>query len=464
MALRAGAHGRTWPSVALVVLDVVGLVGCLNAALRYKVNEWVTLSYGPLLGAVVILVMSFYVMNLYAIGEAGPRWRIAARTALAIFAAGVITVGVVYSAGASRLEAEPLFWRSVYPIGMLGFALWAVACRVAVERLARSKERRRRWLAVGGGERLAQFVEDFSASRLEGTLHLLSSDETLCDAGVDSRRVQRLGGLKDLETVLEKPWTEVVISAVPALPETVLEPLMHARLRGAVVLDVVDFYEYYFLRVPIFHVADGWFVHTEGFQLIHHDIALNLKRFIDLVLAVAILLAAAPVMLAAALAVKIDSNGPVLYRQRRVGQGGRAIVISKFRTMFTDAETEGAKWASRNDPRVTRVGRWLRLTRIDELPQLWNVLRGEMSCIGPRPERPEFTQQLEKSIPYYELRHLVPPGITGWAQVMHPYGASEDDARRKLEYDLYYIKNYSLVLDLMIALKTIRVVLFGRGQ
>src|SRR5262249_29655017 len=161
----------------------------------------------------------------------------------------------------------------------------------------------------------------------------------------------------------------------------------------------------------------------------------------------ALMVALSPLMLVTAIAIKLDSKGPVFYRQSRTGLNGVTFILYKFRTMVEDAEKSGARWAEENDPRVTRVGRFLRATRIDELPQLWNVLLGQMSFIGPRPERPDFNSELEAAIPYYDLRHLVKPGITGWAQVLYPYGASVEDAREKLQYDLYYIKNYSVMLD-----------------
>ena len=180
-------------------------------------------------------------------------------------------------------------------------------------------------------------------------------------------------------------------------------------------------------------------------------------------ISLAMLALTAPVMLLAALCVRLDSPGPVIYAQKRVGLRGREFTVYKFRSMTVDAEKNGAVWASAHDARVTRVGRILRKLRIDELPQLWNVLRGDMSFIGPRPERMEFVRRLERVIPFYWVRHSVKPGLTGWAQVCFPYGASEEDARIKLEYDLYYIKNMSLLLDLNILFKTVGVVLFPRG-
>ena len=170
-----------------------------------------------------------------------------------------------------------------------------------------------------------------------------------------------------------------------------------------------------------------------------------------------------PIMLVTAVLVKLDSRGPVFYKQERVGKNGHTFVLTKFRSMRTDAEKAGPVWASKDDDRTTRVGRVIRKLRIDEIPQFWNILRGEMSFVGPRPERPHFVAQLAEEIPYYEQRHLIAPGLTGWAQIKYPYGASIEDARQKLQYDLFYIKNYSLLLDALIIFETIKIVLFGRG-
>jgi exopolysaccharide biosynthesis polyprenyl glycosylphosphotransferase len=201
-----------------------------------------------------------------------------------------------------------------------------------------------------------------------------------------------------------------------------------------------------------------------GFDLLQNAIGLKLKRVIDIFLAIVLIVMLMPVFLLTAFFIVIDSRGPVFYSQARKGLNDKEFNVHKFRSMVVDAEKEGVKWAEDNDPRVTRIGKFIRTARIDELPQLWNVLKGEMSFIGPRPERPEFIHQLEKEIPYYDLRHLVMPGITGWAQVMYPYGASVEDAREKLQYDLFYIKNFSLLLDFVILMKTIRIVLRREGR
>jgi exopolysaccharide biosynthesis polyprenyl glycosylphosphotransferase len=240
--------------------------------------------------------------------------------------------------------------------------------------------------------------------------------------------------------------------------------LMSTRLRGVRVVDLTDFYEENWSKVPVFYLQRSWFAMAQGFQLLHNPVGLKLKRVFDIFGSGLLFLLTLPILVLTMIAIKLESRGSVFFTQVRVGENGRTFTVFKLRSMRTDAESTGAAWASTRDPRVTRVGRFIRATRIDELPQLLNVLRGEMSFIGPRPERPEFMKQLEREIPFYNLRHILKPGITGWAQVMYPYGASVEDARQKLQYELFYIKNYSLLLDAAIVLKTVRVVLFGQGQ
>jgi lipopolysaccharide/colanic/teichoic acid biosynthesis glycosyltransferase len=171
-----------------------------------------------------------------------------------------------------------------------------------------------------------------------------------------------------------------------------------------------------------------------------------------------------PIAVVTAILIKLDSRGPVLYKQERVGKNGGSFTVMKFRSMRTDAEKAGPVWASEDDDRTTRIGKIIRKLRIDEIPQFWNILRGEMDFVGPRPERPHFVSQLAEEIPYYEQRHLIAPGLTGWAQIKYPYGASIEDARQKLQYDLYYIKNQSLMLDAIILFETVKIILFGRGR
>jgi exopolysaccharide biosynthesis polyprenyl glycosylphosphotransferase len=221
-------------------------------------------------------------------------------------------------------------------------------------------------------------------------------------------------------------------------------------------------YEKYTGKIAVDNLRPSWLIFSDGFKKGRvHDL---LKRVMDVGLAVTILLVTLPLMGLIALAVRLSSHGPAMYRQERVGQHGRVFTLHKFRSMQPNAEAEsGAVWATAGDVRVTPVGRFLRRSRLDELPQLWNVLCGHMSIVGPRPERPEFVKSLTSEIPYYGQRHIVRPGLTGWAQVRYTYGASVEDALMKLQYDLYYIKNRSLAFDLFIMAKTVKTVLMRKG-
>ena len=240
--------------------------------------------------------------------------------------------------------------------------------------------------------------------------------------------------------------------------------LLQYKLEGLQYYNYLEFYETYENKLPISHLSPKWFLENTGFEIYHNNFNLKAKRLLDLLFAMLIGIFAAPVIILAAIIVKLESKGPIFFIQERIGEGNRKFNIVKFRSMTTDAEKNGPQWASKNDNRVTKFGKIMRATRIDELPQLWNVLRGEMSFVGPRPEREFFIQQLEKEIPYYNLIHTVKPGLTGWAQVMYPYGASVEDAYRKLQYDLYYIKHHSIPFDVKVLLKTVTIVIFGKGR
>lgn len=243
-----------------------------------------------------------------------------------------------------------------------------------------------------------------------------------------------------------------------------VDKLLQYKLAGLQYYNYLEFYEAYENKLPISHLSPKWFLENTGFEIYHNNFNLKAKRLLDLLFAFLIGVCVAPIMVVAAIIVKLESRGPIFFIQERIGEGNKKFNIVKFRSMTTDAEKDGPKWATKNDNRVTKFGKIMRLTRIDELPQLWNVLRGEMSFVGPRPEREFFIEQLEKEIPYYNLRHTVKPGLTGWAQVMYPYGASVEDAYRKLQYDLYYIKHHDILFDLKVLLKTVTIVIFGKGR
>ncbi len=238
--------------------------------------------------------------------------------------------------------------------------------------------------------------------------------------------------------------------------------LLDCKVHGIEVLDGETFFEEMTGRILVDKINPSWIIFREGFD--QSPFRLAVKRLVGVMFAVVGFVVFGPVLLITPFLIRLDSPGPILFRQTRVGKNGRPFTLVKFRSMRTDAEKDGAKWAKKDDDRVTRVGRFIRKTRIDELPQMWNVLAGHMGFVGPRPERPEFVDALAAEIPYYDQRHAVPPGITGWAQINYPYGASVEDAKKKLEYDLYYVKHMSVVFDLYIILKTIKTILFREGS
>jgi sugar transferase (PEP-CTERM system associated) len=273
-----------------------------------------------------------------------------------------------------------------------------------------------------------------------------------------------LGKTQDLDVLVEETRPDIVVIAQidrrGCFPS---KALLECRLRGIGVEDWPTFYEKATGKILVTEVRPSWLIFSDGF--VKTPRAVIIKRLFDIVVSVTGLVLSLPLMVLAALAIKAESPGPVLYRQPRLGQNGCVFILNKFRSMCNDAERDtGPVWSEQRDPRITRVGSFLRRTRLDEIPQLFNVLAGHMSLIGPRPERPEFVTELQKHIPYYTERLAVKPGITGWAQVRYPYGSSVEDATEKLQYDLYYIKNLSLFLDLLIVLNTVQVVLFARGR
>jgi sugar transferase (PEP-CTERM system associated) len=254
----------------------------------------------------------------------------------------------------------------------------------------------------------------------------------------------------------------ILLADVDGCSDTLGQQLVTLRARGVAMEDCHSFYERLVSKIAIADLSPEWIVRCKGFR--RDRLIMLTKRVVDIVASAVGLLLTAPITLLTAAAIKLDSPGPILYRQERVGQDDEPFTIYKFRSMCESAEANGRPvWAAEDDPRVTRVGKIIRKLRIDEIPQMINVLRGQMSLVGPRPERPFFVQTLNKKIPYYSLRHSIKPGITGWAQISYSYGDSDEDAIEKLQYDLYYIKNMSTLFDLQIIFESLKVVLLGKG-
>lgn len=319
----------------------------------------------------------------------------------------------------------------------------------------------RRVIVLGAGKSGQELVT-FAKQAPEAGLNIIKSvalaeEDTVVEGAVS------LAEISEFDKFAQENEAELVLIADGNLTNLPIEDLIACKLAGIEVKDRLSFYEQVRGYVDLASVQAEWIIFSDGFKggSGWERVA---KRLSDICISAAVLVLALPLMIFAAFIVFTTSKGPVFYRQERVGRNGASFDLLKFRSMRVDAEKEGQpEWARENDPRVTLVGSFLRRTRIDELPQVISVLRGDMSFVGPRPERPFFVSQLEKEIPFYRERHCLKPGITGWAQIQYPYGASMEDSRRKLEYDLYYIKNYSIFLDLLIVLQTIRVLIFPVG-
>ncbi len=319
-----------------------------------------------------------------------------------------------------------------------------------------------RVLVLGTGSRvmkLAECAQDNPNHTVVGYLSLQDSKHY-----IPLPRVLSIAPGDTLWSVVEKYGIDQIVLAVRdrrggGFP---VQELLECRLRGVKIVELPTFFEREYRQVLLESITPSWMVLGDGFD--QGMFRNTVKRLLDLIVSGTLLLLTLPIMLLAALCIYLEGGGPVLYRQERVGQGGRLFTLYKLRSMRPDAEGDGTPhWAMANDGRVTLIGRLLRNFRIDELPQIINVFKGDMSFVGPRPERPFFVDQLEKQIPYYALRQSVKPGITGWAQVRHPYGASVDDAIEKLQYDLYYVKNHSLFLDLTVLIATVEVVIWSKG-
>ncbi len=446
----------------LLLGDILGLVFSLAIALWMRLSQPLDSSDPVVYGFVLLVLAGLYLANSYHPDTQIAGLRAPSRILISNVIVGGITAALIYLVGA--WEQHQLFGRGILLPSLGIFTIWAVMLRLWAIKWVRSQAQQSRWLILGAGETAIKFAQTFLKLNSFGQLFVLA------ETGQDTTQLAEsslnwVGRLRDLPTWSQKSWSGVVVATEMELSDPEVRQLMQVRLRGIPVYTLPDVCETLWYKLPSFLVQDSWLTFSAGFNLLPGGISLKLKRFSDMILAALLLLVFSPLMLLVALAIKLDSPGSVFYTQVRTGLHGKPFGVYKFRSMYQDAEKRGgAQWAKERDPRITRVGRWLRLTRIDELPQIVNVLRGEMSLIGPRPERPEFDVKLKQKIPYYDVRYLVKPGITGWAQVMYPYGASIEDAYEKLAYDLYYIKNYSFWLDLAIALKTVRVVLFGKGR
>ena len=406
--------------------------------------EWIDILHA--LWPLAIIVMANSTFDLYRTDFRDSPLKMPGMSLVTSLISLLLTAFSIYLLGIEQFIGE-YHGRGVLLGTFGGFALLAASHRLVLHRVFEKVRGQRNYLVLAN-------LKEYNHLLQEG--HNRSEGENFDFLAAPNSDIL-------LSRVRKTQYVGIIVGSEILKNDELIKILMQLRLAGLRIFNMHDFFENVWFKIPIPGLRDQWFVTGNGFVLLHNPVGLKVKRILDIALSLILMLATAPLMFVVALAIKMSDFGPIIYSQKRTGKNRSTFTLYKFRSMKVNAEAEQARWAAPNDLRVTKIGKTLRIMRIDELPQIWNVFKGEMSFIGPRPERPEFNSKLEKNIPYYNLRHLLRPGITGWAQVLYPYGASEKDALEKLQYDLYYLKNYSLLLDFSIIIKTIKIVLFGRG-
>jgi len=352
-------------------------------------------------------------------------------------------------------------WRSVSVYAIILTYLFLISVRFFFLHFVDHESIETRVIVLGAGKRAKRVLE--SNDKTTSNVHFIA----FLKMGDTENEIKDAKNFKDIEglgkMVEEEACQEIVVAIEERRGTLPVSDLLACKINGTYITEAASFIERQVGALNLAMFDPSWMIFSDGFDNTK-KLDLFLKRMFDIFASAILLIVSIPILLLTAIAVKLTSKGPIFYRQERMGLMGRTFEVLKFRSMTANAEVDGVpQWAQKNDARVTLVGKFIRKTRIDEIPQIFNVLRGDMSFVGPRPERPYFVEQLTEKIPMFDKRHTVKPGITGWAQLNYPYGASVEDSRRKLEYDLYYIKNYSIFLDLLILVQTIRVVLWPDG-
>ncbi len=440
-------------TILLVSLDLAFIPLSLFCAgiIRSNVNLFHDSRYLIVLAPLMLLYITIlYILDCYNIEKSF--------FSIPFFAQFFISFILISILVALTLYLVPVIWygRGLWAIQIILSFIFMYFWRLLFDTFIHVDIEKKKLLILGHGEVANDVTE------------ILKTNKYYCLVGSidDNQQIVSniIGNTKDLPAILDEQTIDIlIISNDIELDDCLKGVLVEAKMRGLIVYDIATFYETMMEKIPVYYITDFWILLRTFAGITEKIYSSRVKRVTDFFLSLLGLLVASPFMLITAIFIKITSHGPIFYKQVRVGYDDENFEIIKFRSMTVNAEKDGIVWAQENDPRVTLIGKFIRKTRIDELPQLWNILKGDMTLIGPRPERPEFVEQLKKDIPYYSLRHAIKPGLTGWAQVNYRYGASTEDAMEKLQYDLYYMRHLSFRLDLRIFFKTIRVMLLGIG-
>ncbi|MFH0976574.1 MAG: sugar transferase [Spirochaetota bacterium] len=413
-------------------------------------NDYITFNQPQLYLIVFIYIFIFYVFDLYAIKIYKTKWSFIANYTYAFAFIGFSIAAFFY------LFSNLKYGRGIWII-QIGLAYIILALgRIGVINYINRRVPKKRILILGNS-----IGEHIIAEEL---------DDAYCDflgylgEKKPHSHYKHLGSFKIIDDIINKLNPDAIVIADRRIIKGDVErSILMSKMRGIYIYDMPAIIEALKGKVPVHHIDDYWVIYNSFAGLHANQYNIRFKRFMDIVISLVGLILSSPILAVAVIVIKFESKGPVFYRQIRMGLNEHPFEIIKFRSMHHEAEGNGAVWAAKNDSRITRVGKIIRKLRVDELPQLINVLKGEMTVVGPRPERPEFVEMLKEKIPYYSLRHLIRPGLTGWAQINYPYGASINDTRHKLEYDLYYMRHLTLKMDIAIILKTIKIILFGQG-
>ena len=431
-----------------MLLDIIGLFGAFSIShlLRFQtiINPLSTALWLLIIGSALCL----YVMDAYTIRRSRGTWKFFIDCLAAMIGVGLTSVVLIYLVGVEQFT--PVFGRGVLSIAIVLFLIWALIWRWIISEWVLRSIGIKYWLVISDRKAFQELEQ--SNSELAPSLKL-----THLDSAEDSQLLNQW-----LES---HPQQSEVVFQENVVTNTKYETALKAVVKSGVsTISITEFYEQYWQKTPISSFDVDWLTRNINSNLFNDRVGTRLKRIVDFLFGSIGLIVTLPVLLLSALIVRLSSSGKVIYKQQRVGLHGKIFTLYKFRSMVDDAEKVGPQWSEENDPRVTTFGRIMRATRIDELPQLLNLVIGNMSLIGPRPERPEFVNPLKNKIPLFEMREKVVPGLTGWAQVKYPYGSSVKDSYRKLEYDLFYIKHRSIRMDIAILLKTCMVVILGKGR
>jgi sugar transferase (PEP-CTERM system associated) len=454
-----------WRPLVFIAGETCLLIGAVAAGsyVRLGTEAWRLLQYDNGLWKALLIVgvcqLSLYYADLYDLRGVVSVRDLTSRLIEALGATSLILAGIYF------LSPDWIVGRGVFVISVAFMVTLVVAWRIAFAWLTQRVAPRERLLLVGTNAAAVELARELFERRQELGVEIVGFvDPDPTRLGMPVLNPGVVGAIDDIPMLVSKLNVDrVVVSLADARGKLPMDRLLDIRLDSGVTFDhLASVYEEYTGKIAVENLRPSWLIFSEGFRKTR--LLVTAKRVLDVIFSAAGLVIGAPIMLLVAVAVRATSSGPVFYHQRRVGRHGLEFTAHKFRTMRENAESEsGPVWSQLNDTRVTPIGGFLRRTRLDEMPQLWNVLIGDMSFVGPRPERPEFVRELTERIPFYGQRHVLKPGLTGWAQVRYTYGASVEDAIEKLQYDLYYIKNLSIALDFVIVLETIKTVLTRRG-